>query len=133
MGKALESTGAAAMIADTALRAVSGLGVYGTLGVIYLMTVVLTELITNNAAAAIAFPIARAAALHAGIDILPVAVCVAMAASCGFATPLGYQTHMMVYGAGGYRFTDFARMGVGLDLLCMVTTVGLLPWLFGLT
>ena len=134
LAKAMQSTGAAAAIAHSALQAVqsAGLGVHGTVFAIYLLTLLLTELVTNNAAAAIAFPIAHATAQQLNIDTLPLAICVSLAASCGFATPLGYQTHMMVYGAGGYRFSDFVRVGLGLDLLCMALTVGLLPWLFGL-
>jgi di/tricarboxylate transporter len=62
---------------------------------------------------------------------MPFAIAVCLAASCGFATPMGYQTHLMVYGAGGYRFSDFLRMGVGLDLVCMIIAVILIPWVIG--
>ena len=97
------------------------------LGAIYLLTLVMTELVTNNAAAALAFPIAHAAARGLDVNFMPFAVTVAIAASAGFATPIGYQTHLMVLGPGGYRFTDFARIGLPLDLLCGIVTVALAP------
>lgn len=86
-----------------------------------------TELVTNNAAAALAFPIAKAAALGMGVSFMPFALAIAVAASCGFATPLGYQTHLMVYGPGGYRFSDFLKAGIPLDLLCMAVTIIVTP------
>jgi di/tricarboxylate transporter len=61
---------------------------------------------------------------------MPFAIAIAMAASAGFATPLGYQTHLMVYGAGGYRFSDYVKIGVPLDLLIMIVTLTLTPWFF---
>jgi di/tricarboxylate transporter len=97
---------------------------------VYLLTLFFTELVTNNAAVALAFPIAHAAAAQMGVQLLPFAIVVAVAASAGFATPLGYQTHLMVYGPGGYRFADFVRVGLPLDLLCMVVTVGLVPLVY---
>jgi di/tricarboxylate transporter len=99
---------------------------------VYLLTLVFTELVTNNAAAALAFPVALAAAHSMEVNVLPFAVVIAVAASAGFATPLGYQTHLMVYGAGGYRFSDYARIGVPLDLIAMVVTVGIAPIVFPL-
>lgn len=87
---------------------------------------------TNNAAAALAFPIAYATAQTLGVNFLPFAVVIAIAASAGFATPLGYQTHLMVYGAGGYRFNDYLRIGIPLDVIAMVVTVILTPWFFPL-
>jgi len=97
---------------------------------VYVTTLVFTELVTNNAAAALAFPIARAAAAAVGTDFTPFAVCIAVAASAGFATPLGYQTHLMVYGPGGYRFSDFVRIGLPLDVLVMAVVVALAPVFF---
>jgi di/tricarboxylate transporter len=90
----------------------------------------MTELVTNNAAAALAFPIAHAAARGLGVSFLPFAVTIAIAASAGFAIPSGYQTHLMVLGPGGYRFSDFARIGLPLDLLCGVITVALAPLVY---
>jgi di/tricarboxylate transporter len=91
---------------------------------------VFTEILTNNAAAALAFPIAHAASSGMGLDFLPFGVAIAIAASAGFATPMGYQTHLMVYGAGGYRFSDYARIGVPLDVIVMTITVAMVPRLF---
>jgi di/tricarboxylate transporter len=99
------------------------------LGVI-LTTVALTELITNNAAALLIFPIALSSAAAAGIDAHGAAVAVAVAASASFLTPIGYQTNTMVYGPGGYRFTDYFRLGAPLTLLVVVALVVLVPRLW---
>ena len=85
---------------------------------------------TNNAAAALAFPVALAAAQSLGVSLMPFAVVIAIAASAGFATPLGYQTHLMVYGVGGYRFSDYIRIGVPLDVIAMIVTISLTPLVF---
>lgn len=131
IAKTLGTTGAAQGLASALLGAVGGLGPTAALGAIYFATLLLTELLTNNAAAALAFPIAHATAESLGVSTMPFAVAVCLAASCGFATPTGYQTHLMVYGAGGYRFADFLRMGIGLDLICMVVAVVLIPLVMG--
>ena len=130
VGKAIESTGAAAYVADTLLGPLQGLGPWAALAGVYLLTLLFTELVTNNAAAALAFPIAHATATAMDVSFVPFAVCLAMAASCGFATPLGYQTHLMVYGPGGYRFSDFLRIGLPLDGIIMVSAVLLAPLIF---
>ena len=114
-------------IRDRIITASSRFGPWGVLAGVYLLTLFFTELVTNNAAVALAFPIAQAAAAQMGVHLLPFAITVAIAASAGFATPLGYQTHLMVYGPGGYRFADFVRIGVPLDVICMVVTVALVP------
>jgi di/tricarboxylate transporter len=108
----------------------SPLGPVGVLAGVYVLTLVFTELVTNNAAAALAFPVAHSAALGLGVSFMPFAIVIAIAASAGFATPLGYQTHLMVYGAGGYRFGDYVRVGVPLDLLIMSITIALTPVMF---
>jgi di/tricarboxylate transporter len=130
IGRALETTGLAATAADLIISRFAGTGPVGVLAGVYLVTLLLTELVTNNAAAAMAFPLAHAAstALHA--NFLPFGIAIAIAASAGFATPIGYQTHLMVYGAGGYRFGDYVRIGVPLDLLIMAITVALTPMIF---
>jgi di/tricarboxylate transporter len=129
--KTLDTTGAARGLADALLSLVGGTGPVGALAAIYLCTLILTEVLTNNAAAALAFPIAHATAQSLEVSTMPFAIAVCLAASCGFATPMGYQTHLMVYGAGGYRFSDFLRMGLGLDLVCMIIAVILIPWVIG--
>lgn len=126
----LQSTGAASAAAELIGSVAGPLGPTGALAAIYLSTLLLTEMVTNNAAAALAFPVAFATANTMEVSALPFAVAVCMAASCGFATPTGYQTHLMVLGAGGYRFSDFLRMGVGLDLLCFAVAIFVIPMMF---
>ena len=94
---------------------------------VYGVTLLLTELITNNAAAALAFPLALATADHLQVSVMPFVVAVMMAASAGFATPIGYQTNLMVYGPGGYRFNDYLRIGIPLDVLIAAVTLVLAP------
>lgn len=126
LGSALESTGAAKYMAESMVQAL-GTGPWISLAVIYLVTLIVTELITNNAAAVLMFPIAVATAIQVGVHPIPFIITVAVAASCGFATPLGYQTHMMVFGPGGYRFRDFLRIGAPMDLVVGAIAVTLIP------
>ncbi|MEX0659901.1 MAG: SLC13 family permease [Egibacteraceae bacterium] len=127
LGAAVATTG----LADSlAALLVDGLGVWGTVGAlagVIVATIVLTELITNNAAAVLMFPVAVAAADTAGADPRGFAIAVAVAASASFLTPIGYQTNTMVYGLGGYRFTDYARLGFPLTLLVMAVTLIVVP------
>ena len=125
----MERSGLATM-AGAFLSALDHFGPLAVLAGVYLVTLVVTELVTNNAAVALAFPIAKAAALNMGVDFTPFVVVVCIAGSAGFATPLGYQTHLMVYGPGGYRFSDFIRLGVPLDLVCMIITLIVTPLVF---
>jgi di/tricarboxylate transporter len=127
IGRAIESSGIAGAWAGHIIRITQALGPWAVLAAIYVVTVTMTELVTNNAAAALAFPLAHAAAQALDVNFMPFAVTVAIAASTGFATPLGYQTHLMVLGPGGYKFSDFAPMGIPLDILCAVVTVSLAP------
>jgi di/tricarboxylate transporter len=127
IGKSIESTGLAAAWAQQLIASSSAFGPSAVLASVYLLTMLMTELIPNNAAAALAFPIAHAAAHGLGVNLMPFAVAVAIAASAGFAIPFGYQTHLMVLGPGGYRFGDFVRMGLALDVLCGIVTVTLAP------
>jgi di/tricarboxylate transporter len=130
IGRAMETSGLADIIAVQVLGLSRGLGPTAVLAATYGLTLLCTELVTNNAAAVLMFPVARAAAAALDVNLMPFAVVVAVAASAGFATPLGYQTHMMVYGPGGYRFMDYVRFGVPLDLVVMVITVALAPVFF---
>jgi di/tricarboxylate transporter len=131
LGFVIQRTGLAETLSSQLITALNPLGPVGVLAGVYVVTLILTELVTNNAAAAIAFPIAHAAAASLGVNFMPFAIVIAMAASAGFATPLGYQTHLMVYGAGGYKFSDYVRMGVPLDVLVMVITLALIPLFYG--
>jgi di/tricarboxylate transporter len=130
IGRAIETSGLAGFWAGSIINFLGPFGPIGVLAGVYLLTLIFTELVTNNAAAALAFPIAHSAAAGLGVSFMPFAVAIAIAASAGFATPLGYQTHLMVYGAGGYRFGDYVRIGVPLDLLVMTITIGLMPFVF---
>ena len=132
ISKALDKTGVASMVATQLVAAVEGLGPIGLLAAIYLVTSLLTELITNNAAAALVFPLAMASATQADLNPMPFAVAIAIAASASFATPIGYQTNLMVYGPGGYRFADFLKVGIPMNLIFMVVAVTVIPlvWSF---
>jgi len=130
LGKAMETSGLAGITAAGMVDVLRPLGPVAVLAGIYFLTLVFTELVTNNAAAALAFPVGLAAAQSLDVSMLPFAVVIAIAASAGFATPLGYQTHLMVYGVGGYRFMDYVRIGVPLDLIAMAVTVALTPIVF---
>ncbi|PSJ23345.1 SLC13 family permease [Halomonas sp. ND22Bw] len=130
LGAAMAKTGAAAQIAQWLLL-IDGLAPWAALAAIYAMTVIFTELITNNAAAVLMFPIAMAVAEQLGVNELPFAVAIMFAASASFMTPLGYQTNLMVLGPGGYRFLDYLRLGAPLSLIVGVTAVGLIPVVWG--
>jgi di/tricarboxylate transporter len=126
IGSALEKTGAAAALAHAVMRCAQG-NPWFVLALVYGVTMVFTEFITNNAAAAMMFPIAMAAAQDLHVSIVPFAVAVLMAASASFATPIGYQTNLMVYGPGQYRFADFLRIGIPLNLLFWLISSLVIP------
>ncbi|MFN3648349.1 MAG: SLC13 family permease [Armatimonadota bacterium] len=134
LGKALENSGAAEMIGAAVVKLTSGFGPVAVLAAIYLVTVIMTELISNNAAAALMFPLAVAVAGQLGVSPRPFAFAIMFGATLAFATPIGYQTNMMVYGPGGYRFTDFTRIGVPLNILLWIVACLLIPvfWPFSL-
>ncbi|MEO0456492.1 MAG: SLC13 family permease [Cyanobacteria bacterium P01_A01_bin.114] len=129
MGKALETSGAAGAIAST-LVDLAGNNPLLALAVVYGCTMLLTETITNNAAAALMFPIAMSLSNTLEVSLMPFAVAIMLAASASFSTPIGYQTNLMVYGPGGYRFTDFVRVGLPLSLLMWLVTITLTPLFF---
>jgi di/tricarboxylate transporter len=127
LGKALDSSGAAQMIAEVVVRNAGVLGPIAVLAAIYVVTTFFTEMITNNAAAVLMFPFALATASQLGVSPRPFVIAIAVAASAAFATPIGYQTNMMVYGPGGYRFSDFTRAGLPLNLLLWLVAITLIP------
>jgi len=129
IGDALENTGAAQAIASTCIS-IAGDNPWVVLAVVYTLTVVITEIITNNAAAAIMFPISISIAQNLGVDFMPFVISVMIGASAGFATPVGYQTNMMVYGPGGYKFTDFLLIGLPMDVLLGIVTVAIAPLIY---
>jgi len=127
---AMEKSGAAALLAEGVTDASASFGPRGVLAGLFLGTLVLTELITNNAAAALMFPVAVSVAGDLGLAARPLVIAVTVAASLSMATPLGYQTNLMVYGPGGYRFTDFTKAGLPLQLLAGAMAVVLIPVLW---
>ncbi len=132
IGAGLERSGAVALIAETMAAPLSQLPPFFVIWAIYLMTSVLTEMVSNNAVAVVLTPIAIGLAHAIGADSRPFVVAVMVAASASFATPVGYQTNMMVYGPGGYRFADFLRVGIPLNLTVGLLASALIPLLWPL-
>jgi len=134
VGKAMSHSGLADWIARATLDCVPDQwGAIGLLAAVYLLTWMLTELMSNNAAAALMFPIAVAAAGEAQLDPRALVIAVCFAASGGFIFPAGYQTHLMVFGPGGYRIGDFIKAGVPMVLIWMVLALLLIPVFWPLT
>jgi di/tricarboxylate transporter len=132
IGAALESSGAVALIVGWVAPYLGKLPPFLIVWAIYLLTSVLTELVSNNAVAVVVTPIAIGVASALGIDARPLVVAVMVAASASFATPIGYQTNMLVYGPGGYRFTDFLRVGIPLNLSVGLLASAVIPFLWPL-
>lgn len=128
IGAALEHTGAVEMIVRLIAPVMSELPPFLVIWAVYLLTSVLTELVSNNAVAVVMTPIAVGLAQAMGIDPRPLVVAVMIAASASFATPIGYQTNMLVYGPGGYRFTDFMRIGIPLNLSMGLVVSAAIPF-----
>lgn len=126
IGKAMQVSGMAEVIAQT-LIGLAGQRPWLVLAVVYGVTMIFTEMLTNTAAAVLVFPIAMATAQTLQVDFMPFVIVIMVAASASFATPLGYQTNLMVYGPGGYRFSDYLRIGAPLDLLIWVAAVAITP------
>lgn len=129
LGEAMAETGVAREIAVTVID-LAGADPVLNLAAIYLLTALFTAVLTNNAAALLMFPIAMAVAGDLDVSVMPFVVAIMMAASASFATPIGYQTNLMVYGPGGYRFSDFLRMGLPLNLVTAVMAVAIIPWVW---
>lgn len=131
IGSALEVTGAAAQIAKGFLSVADGTP-WLTLAAVYAIGSLLTEIITNNAVAVILFPIVTALAEQLHIDAKPLLLALMFSASASFATPIGYQTNLMVYGPGGYRFTDFLKFGLPMNIVVGIATITAIFWLWPL-
>jgi di/tricarboxylate transporter len=127
LGQAMETTGAAHLLATGVTGAFGRFGPAVTLSVMYFVAMFLTELISNNAVAVLLTPIAFEIAATMGVDARPFTVAVMFGCSASFSTPIGYQTNTYVFGAGGYRFSDFPRIGVPLNLICWITASILIP------
>ena len=132
IGAALEASGAVQLIVGAVAPLLESLPGPLLIWAVFLMTSILTEAVSNNAVAVVVTPIAIGLAHHLGIDPRPLVVAVMVAASCSFATPIGYQTNTLVYGPGGYRFSDFLRVGVPLNLTMGILASALIPLFFPL-
>ncbi|MFL2785189.1 MAG: SLC13 family permease [Paracoccaceae bacterium] len=132
VGAALQASGAVELIVNVLLPMLSQMPPILMIWMLYLITSVLTELVSNNAVAVVVTPIAIALAQALGVDPRPFVVAVMVAASASFATPIGYQTNMMVYGPGGYRFTDFMRVGIPLNLSIGLISSVMIPLIWPL-
>lgn len=130
LGIAIRDTGAAELAAGLLVGLTRPLGSHGVLAAVYLMTSLLTEVISNNAAAVVLVPIAIATAVALNVSPLPFVIAVMFAASNSFMTPIGYQTNTFIYGPGGYRFSDFVRMGGPLNFLLVVAATLVIPFFF---
>ena len=133
VARAMEASGAAEALGTTLLNLTAPFGPRATLAGVYLLGVTFASFISNAAAAALVFPIALIAAQAGGFDPRPFAIALAMAASAGFSTPIGCQPNLLVYGPGGYRYSDFARVGLPLNVACLILVVILLPLIWPLT
>ncbi len=133
-GEAIHESGLDVALAGNIERFGGGFaGPIGILVGIYLITNVLTELISHIGAAALMFPIAMETAQEMGVGAAPFVIVIAIAASASFATPVGYQTNLMVYGPGGYRFSDFLKVGIPMNILIMIVAMLIIPWVWPLT
>jgi di/tricarboxylate transporter len=130
LSQGLEQTGTARLIVNTVVATLGDVGPVAMLAAVYVLTSVLTELVSNNAVAVLVGPLAVALALELGVDPRPFLMAVMFAASASFATPIGYQTNTFVYSAGGYRFRDFLVVGVPLNLIFAAVAVVILPRFF---
>lgn len=131
IGAGMQNSGLASVIAHNALGWAASFGPVPLLAVIYLVAMLFTQVLTNNAAAILVFPIALQASEDAGMNFLPFAVVIAVAASCEFMTPIGYQTNLMVMGPGGYKWTDYIRLGGPLQLLCAIIAITIASIAYG--
>lgn len=127
VGAALQNSGAIGLIVDAIAPGLGGLPPFLVIFSLFLLTTILTEIVSNNAVAVIMTPIAISLAAALGIDPRPLVVAVMIAASCAFATPIGYQTNTLVYGPGGYKFGDFMRVGIPLNLSMSVIASTIIP------
>ena len=130
ISKAMENSGFATLIARHIIDMAHDIGPYALLAILFIITNIFTELITNNAAAALSFPIALSVATQLGVDPTPFFVVICMAASASFSTPIGYQTNLIVQGIGSYKFTDFVRIGLPLNLITFLISVFVIPMIW---
>ncbi len=130
VGRGLQNSGAVGLMVEAVAPALEGLSPLVALAAIYVLSSVLTEAVTNNAVAVVVTPLAIGLAEHLGADPRPFIVAVMFGASASFATPVGYQTNTLVYGAGNYRFSDFLRIGIPMNAVVGAAVVGAIPIFF---
>lgn len=130
IGRSMEITGVAAWIAGGILDLAESFGPHGVLVAVYLLTSLFAQLVSNNGAAVLMFPVAMSLAHTMGLSPIPFLVCLMSAAACSFMTPIAYQTNLMVYGPGGYRFLDYTRIGLPLTLAVCAVATWLAPLFF---
>lgn len=128
ISKAMQNSGAAEALARSTINFARAFGPIGVMAALYIITAVFTEIITNNAAAALVFPIALAAAQQLNLDPKPFFVTIAIAASASFSTPIGYQTNLIVQAIGNYKFTDYLKIGLPLNILAFLLSLLLIPF-----
>ena len=133
LGAAMDRSGALDLVVGWLRPLFDGASPLLALALLYAVTSILTEVVTNNAVAVLMTPIAASLAVSLGLDPRPFVVAVMFAASASFATPIGYQTNTLVHAAGGYRFSDFLRIGLPMNIVVGVTTVVAIPWFWPLT
>ncbi|MDD9909770.1 MAG: SLC13 family permease [Ahrensia sp.] len=129
---ALEHTGGASFIAQGVVDLMHGQSAAVFLSVLFIVTAVMTNVLSNNATAVLFTPIAIGIAQRLGVDVMPFIVCIIMAANCSFATPIGYQTNLLVLGPGRYRFSDYLRAGIPLIIVIWIAFSLFAPWYYGL-
>jgi di/tricarboxylate transporter len=127
VGAALQASGAATAVAGALVASTRAWGAIAALAAVYVIGSILTELVTNNAAAVLLFPFCLETARLYDADPRPFLIALILSASASFMTPIGYQTNMMVYGPGGYRYGDFFRIGAPLNLLLAAVAITLIP------
>jgi di/tricarboxylate transporter len=132
VGEGLDHSGAVALIVSGVAPWLEGLGPFLLILAVYLIGLILTEFLSNNAVAVIYTPVAIELADKLGHDPRPFVVAVMFSATLAFATPVGYQTNMMVYGPGGYKFTDFTKVGLPLNIIVMLVACALIPLIWPL-
>lgn len=135
ISKGMQNSGFADYIADGIIASADAIGQtqhgpYAMLAILFVITNIFTELITNNAAAALSFPLALAVADKLGVDPMPFFICVCIAASAAFSTPIGYQTNLLVQGIGGYKFTDYFKVGLPLNIIVFIISIFIIPILW---
>jgi di/tricarboxylate transporter len=133
LGTAMETTGTARLLADQVVNLTGGYSSLIVLGTLFVMTALLTEVISNAAATVLLVPIAIDIALGLNLNPQPFIMTAVIAASTSFLMPIGHQVNVIIYGAGGYKFSDYTRVGVWLNLLLLITTILIVPLIWPLT